>query len=357
MSESKRLVVAEFGFPDALSRAARSARDQGFKPVDALTPCRLEEVEEALDLPTSPIRWPMLIAAVAIAASAYGLEYWSAVYAYPIDSGGRPLNSWQVFILVPFEVEILAAAIAGFVALLLLCGLPRLNHPLFEIEADRARDRRPLFPPVRSAARGRRGPAPSVAPDERESAATRGNRDMRPAFAVFAAAAVAGCTDQSMTRQPHYGPNAPAPAFSNGSAAQQPPAGTIAVEDAAYHREEINPPPVEAALLQRGKERFGIFCAPCHGYEGDGDGAIVRRGFPRPPSYYNAVLMQAPAQLFFNTITNGYGVMYPYGSRVPPHDRWAIVAYIRALQQSRSGTVAEGPKDLAAPVPLRGGTP
>lgn len=180
---------------------------------------------------------------------------------------------------------------------------------------------------------------------------------MKPPFALLLAATVAGCSDQSMTRQPHYGTNAPAPAFANGTAAQQPPAGTVAVEDAAFHREETNPPPVDLALLQRGKERFGIFCTPCHGYAGDGDGAIVRRGFPHPPSYYSPALMQASGQFIFDVITHGYGVMYPYGTRVPPHDRWAIVAYIRALQQSRSTTVAETPQESGTPVPLRGSPP
>ena len=180
---------------------------------------------------------------------------------------------------------------------------------------------------------------------------------MKPALALLVTVAVAGCSDQSMTRQPHYGSNAPAPPFANGAAAQQPAAGTIAEEDAAFRREETNPPPVDLALMQRGKERFGIFCAPCHGYGGDGDGAIVRRGFPHPPSYYNAALMQAPAQHIFDVITRGYGIMYAYGSRVPPHDRWAIVAYIRALQQSRPATSAEAPEDSGTPVPLRGSTP
>ena len=85
----------------------------------------------------------MLIAAIGVAAFAYGLEFWSAVYAYPIDSGGRPLDSWPVFLLVPFEVGVLAAAIAGFVALLALCGLPRLHHPVFEWDRiERATDDR-----------------------------------------------------------------------------------------------------------------------------------------------------------------------------------------------------------------------
>jgi len=139
-------IVAEFGSPDALVRAARAARDQGFALADALTPCPVEEIEDTLELSASPIRWPMLVAAIAVAAFAYGLEFWSAVYAYPIDSGGRPLNSWPVFLLVPFEVGVLAAAVAGFVALLLLCGLPRLNHPAFDCGAvGRATDDRYLL--------------------------------------------------------------------------------------------------------------------------------------------------------------------------------------------------------------------
>ena len=78
----------------------------------------------------------MPIAALALAAAAYALEFWSAVYAYPIDSGGRPLNSWPIFLLVPFEVGVLAAAVAGFAALLVLCGLPRLHHPLFDSDVS-----------------------------------------------------------------------------------------------------------------------------------------------------------------------------------------------------------------------------
>ena len=137
------LIIAEFRNGDDLSEAAREAHKQGFDPLDALTPCPVEELDDILGLDTSPIRWPMLIAALIVAAAAYSLESWSAVYAYPIDSGGRPLNSWPIFLLVPFEVGVLAAAIAGFASLLALCGLPRLNHPLFDCEAvERATDDR-----------------------------------------------------------------------------------------------------------------------------------------------------------------------------------------------------------------------
>ena len=144
MSEgSEPLLIAEFGNPDALTAAARRVRREGFRPLDALTPCPVEGLDEMLGLRQSPIRWPMLIFGVGTAALAFWLEWWSAVFAYPIDSGGRPLNSWPVFLLVPFEVGVLAAGLAGFVALLLLCGLPRLNHRLFDWDAiERATDDR-----------------------------------------------------------------------------------------------------------------------------------------------------------------------------------------------------------------------
>jgi mono/diheme cytochrome c family protein len=100
---------------------------------------------------------------------------------------------------------------------------------------------------------------------------------------------------------------------------------------------------VTREVLDRGRERFNIFCAPCHGLGGDGDGMIVQRGFQTPPSYHLDRLRNAPAGHFFDVITNGFGAMYPYGYRVPVRDRWAIVAYIRALQLSREATIDEVP--------------
>lgn len=105
------------------------------------------------------------------------------------------------------------------------------------------------------------------------------------------------------------------------------------------------PPPVTLALLERGKQRFDINCSPCHGRLGDGNGMIVQRGFPHPPSYYIERLRQAPNQHFYDVITHGYGVMYPYADRVEPADRWSITAYIRALQASATATLADVPED------------
>jgi mono/diheme cytochrome c family protein len=167
---------------------------------------------------------------------------------------------------------------------------------------------------------------------------------MKFAPLLLCALSLAGCEDQSMTRQPKYGPNAPAPVFANGAAAQQPPEGALSQDEAGLDQARTHPPSVDMALLERGRERYEIFCSPCHGFDGDADGVVALRGFPKPPSFYDARLMQAPAQHIFDVIANGYGVMYSYAQRVPPRDRWAIAAYIRALQQSRNATLAEAPE-------------
>lgn len=99
------------------------------------------------------------------------------------------------------------------------------------------------------------------------------------------------------------------------------------------------PVEVDTALLARGQQRFDIYCAPCHGRAADGKGIIPRHGFPSPPSLHATRLREAPAGYFFNVITLGYGMMFSYGDRVSPQDRWAIVAYIRALQLSQRAPV------------------
>jgi mono/diheme cytochrome c family protein len=128
-----------------------------------------------------------------------------------------------------------------------------------------------------------------------------------------------------------------------GGVLREPPAGAVARDDLAREADVENKPSLTAELLARGQQRFGIFCSPCHGAGGDGNGIIVERGMPRPTSYHNDRLRVADDQHFFDVMTNGYGVMYSYASRVPPHDRWAIVTYIRALQLSRHASIDDVP--------------
>lgn len=120
----------------------------------------------------------------------------------------------------------------------------------------------------------------------------------------------------------------------------QEPSGAV-----EYLDKPVQAPPVTLALLKRGQERFRIYCTPCHSELGDGQGMIVQRGFPPPPSYHTERLRQAPVQHFYDVITNGHGAMYSFADRVQPADRWAIAAYIRALQRSQDATVADVPPD------------
>jgi mono/diheme cytochrome c family protein len=103
------------------------------------------------------------------------------------------------------------------------------------------------------------------------------------------------------------------------------------------------PVAVTKELLDRGRQRFDIYCATCHGYTGDGDGMIVQRGFLPPPSYHSDRLRQAPVGHFFDVISNGFGAMPSYADQVPVTDRWAIVAYIRALQLSQNAPLDDVP--------------
>jgi mono/diheme cytochrome c family protein len=153
---------------------------------------------------------------------------------------------------------------------------------------------------------------------------------------------LAGC-DVSMTQQNRYTTYAPASLWADDTAARPLPAHVVAQGDLARDEAAKKPPLATPQLLARGRERFNIYCSPCHGLGGDGDGMIVQRGFPAPPSYHSPRLLAAPASHFYDVITHGYGAMFSYADRVEPRDRWAIVAYIRAMQLQRRTTAAIDP--------------
>ncbi len=165
----------------------------------------------------------------------------------------------------------------------------------------------------------------------------------RVAPAVCVVLLLGGC-GLSMTQQRKYKTYSPSTLWADGASARPLPDGGVAQGDLALAAVEAMPPEASPVLLARGRKRFDIYCAPCHGLGGDGDGVIVAHGFPKPPSYHIDRLLAAPPSHFYKAISKGYGVMYSYSDRVDPHDRWAIVAYIRALQFSRRATVAEVPE-------------
>ncbi|WAP68652.1 c-type cytochrome [Jiella pelagia] len=174
-------------------------------------------------------------------------------------------------------------------------------------------------------------------------------------LAILALASLAACEQQSMETQPKLKTYSTAAAFPDNAAAREIPLGTVSRNEPARIAALAERPRVDEALLQRGQEQYAIYCTPCHGLAGHGDGIIVERGFPQPPSYMEPRLLAADPQHFVDVISNGWGVMYSYAARVEPRDRWAIAAYIRALQVSQTGA----PRDVASAIPANGaqGTP
>lgn len=164
---------------------------------------------------------------------------------------------------------------------------------------------------------------------------------------------------QDMFEQPKSSPLGPSDFFADGAAARPIPPHTVArndlAGDEAFYTGMIGtnlvttfPFAVTRGVLLRGQQCYEIDCVPCHGETGDGNGIVVERGFPAPPSYNIDRLRDAPAGHFFDVMTRGYGVMYSYAARVQPADRWAITAYIRALQLSQHATRADVPTNELA---------
>jgi mono/diheme cytochrome c family protein len=171
----------------------------------------------------------------------------------------------------------------------------------------------------------------------------------------FLCVVAAGCR-QDMHDQPKYIPLRESTFFADARSARPILAGTVARghlhDDPLLYTGKSNgadaavfPFPVTGAVMARGQERFDIYCSPCHGRTGQGDGMIVRRGYRRPPTFHQDRLRDAPPGHFFDVITNGFGAMPDYAVQIKAEDRWAIIAYVRALQLSEHATIADVPAD------------
>jgi mono/diheme cytochrome c family protein len=176
----------------------------------------------------------------------------------------------------------------------------------------------------------------------------------RPArsWAAIPLLLVVGACRQDMHDAARLDPLEASEFFSDGVASRTPPAGTVARgwlrEDDHLYRGTVEggfattlPMPLTRALLERGRERFEIYCSPCHGRTGDGRGMIVARGFKQPQTFHQDRLRASPVGYFFDVATNGFGEMASYAAQVPTEDRWAIAAYIQALQLARHAPAAE----------------
>jgi hypothetical protein len=193
---------------------------------------------------------------------------------------------------------------------------------------------------------------------------TSTSRTLLSACAAMFSILAGGCQiQQDMAHQPKNKPLSPSPFFEDGRSERPLLENTVArgsiADDELFVPKESNafPLPLTPELLRRGQERYKIFCTPCHGIQGDANGMVVMRGMKRPPSFHEPPrLREAPNGYIYDVITNGFGGMLGYSAQIPPADRWAILAYVRALQLSRNAPVSELPPAVREKLPKGGFT-
>jgi mono/diheme cytochrome c family protein len=176
-------------------------------------------------------------------------------------------------------------------------------------------------------------------------------------LSILAIVGLGAACRQDMHQAPRYDPLERSDFFADHRAARPVVDGTVARgqlrEDSAFYTGKaadgtllaVVPVTVDRALIERGQDRYNVYCAPCHGRTGDGNGMVVQRGFKQPTSYHTDRLRAQPVGYYYDVITNGFGAMQDYSAQVVPKDRWAIAAYVRVLQYSRHANVADVPAE------------
>ena len=374
--ESTRGILAEFDSPASLLRACDEVRRAGFRNWDAHTPFPVHGLDRAMGLRPSKLPWIVLVMALSGTAGAMVFQGWVAAVDYPFVISGKPLFSWQAFIPVTFEVTILLGALASVGGMLALNRLPKHNTWLFDSRRfERVSDDAFFISIEGSDPRFRRQKDRAIA--ARRGSEARGERggDMKrssvPLVSVLAlAASAAACRGQRSGDPPiHLNPNMdnqayleaqePSPFFPDGRGMRPEVPGTVPMDglhedDHMYrgivhgHPAQRLPVELDAKLLRRGRERFDIYCAPCHDGAGTGQGIVVKRGMLQPPSFHDDRIRAMPVGEVFGVVTHGVRNMPSYAAQIPAQDRWAIVAYVRALQLSRTATARDVPGDVAA---------
>ena len=318
------MIVAMFRTENGLAHALRRLRGARIGPLETYTPAPLRTIATAvLANPVDhPGRGPVRRRRRELRAASL-----LSIVAYRFDIGGRPAFAWPSFIADSVReracLSRLALALSAF---MIVNRMPRLYDPVDEAAGMRRASRDGWVLCLRSEDERHRRASPRSA-DELRSGERRGGFAMKRArpCSLLRCSSSVGCDD--MIHQVKMNAYADARVATRAGARRH---SWVIIPG------PMVPPPVTLALMERGQERFRIYCTPCHSELGDGHGMVVQRGFPAPPSYHIDRLREAPVQHFFDVITNGYGAMYSFAYRVQPADRWAIAAYIRALQRSQN---------------------
>jgi len=382
-------ILAEYGTPAEILSASRKIRDAGFSRWDTYTPFPVHGIDKAMGIRMTILPWIVLVAGLTGLTTAILLQWWTNAYDYRWLISGKPFWSVPANVPIMFELTVLFAGITTLVAMLVLNNLPFPSHPLDHVRrfARSTNDRFFLFveaadpkfdeDSTKALLEGTHPHAiENVLEDRKTSDALPvgiiyGLVIMTVASAVpFALAAKARFTlsrsprihiIQDMDSQPKYKAQRENPVFPDGRATRVPDPETVAVgelhEDDHFYRGKDNgvwartfPPGfrTDDVAMERGQQRFGIYCTPCHGFGGEGNGMVSKRaeelaqGTWTPPSNLtDARIRNMPVGELFNTITNGIRNMPAYGPQIPTSDRWAIILYLRALERGRAATLAD----------------
>jgi mono/diheme cytochrome c family protein len=383
-------LLAEYETPGALLRAARKVRDAGYSKWDTYTPFPVHGMEKAMGVPMTGLPWIVLIGGLTGLTTAVLLQWWTNAHDYPWVVSGKPLWSIPANVPIYFELMVLFSAFCAFFGMLILNGLPHPSHPL-DLKRRFARSTDDRFFLLVEAADPQfdesdtrellAATAPAALEDLSEDRTTP---DKLPVGMVYGLVIVASATlvpfaliamlrqsknDEprihaiaDMDWQPKYKAQRENTFFADKRAMRDPVPGTVAVgaldDDDHFYRGKLEGAwartfpeqlPLTADSMERGRERFGIYCAPCHGLTGMGNGMVAQRADQVPDKTWvpptdmtqEHIRLQPVGQLY-NTITHGIRNMPAYGAQIKPADRWAIVLYMRALQRTR----AAGLEDL-----------
>lgn len=380
--------VARFDRPEPLLRAARELRAAGVVRLDAHSPYPLHGADEALGIRPTRLPWLVLGAGLVGLLGAFALQWWTNAVDYPFRISGKPDFSLPASFPVAFEVAILLAAATAFFGMLALNRLPRFAHPVLRSRAFEGvtDDRFALYveagDPALDASEFERLTR-SLGATRVESCALDGASEPVPrglklaglgllALACIPPAAIyarrSGTTTarpihliQDMDAQAKRKAQSASSLFADGRSARPRVPGTVGLGELEGERPESAPRnadgwveripiPVHASLLERGRERYAVHCAPCHGESGSGDGPIARRAdalsapaWVPPTNLHEEYVRDLPDGQLYDVVENGVRSMSGYGGQLVPRDRWAIVAYLRALQRSRNASLDDVP--------------
>jgi mono/diheme cytochrome c family protein len=385
-------VLAEYDTPDQLIHAATKVREAGFEKWDTYSPFPVHGIDAAMGIKMTVLPWFTLIAGITGLATAIVMQWWMNAYDYPWLISGKPTWSIPANVPIMFELTVLFSAITTLVGMLMLNGLPHPSHALDQVKrfarvtddkfflliqaADPKfdeTDTRALIDSTHPVA-VEDVMEDRVTPDKMPAGLVYGLIVVTCAAVVPVALAVKArhsVSDkprihliQDMDSQPKYKAQRENTIFADGRADRDALPGTVPVghlnEDDHFFRGRAGggwartfPAQVELneATMARGKQRFGIYCTPCHGEGGLGDGMVHKRaeglaqgGWIQPSNVTQEYLRNMPVGELYNTIANGVRNMPSYGPQIAPEDRWAIVMYLRALQRSQAGALTDVPE-------------